>query len=177
MKNILLGLALLFVATSIYAQDDSGGIIYGDNWAYIVSPPKGWILDSSSWANRGIYGLFYKKGTEPKVPNPIIYINSVKLKKDTDEELEIFIRSDLKQYIADKNNEVIELNPRETKYGKPVRIFKLDISNRQYELIAYYKQKETVHMIVLATFGKKEFKENEDAFYFIVDSLSLTDKK
>ena len=45
--------------------DDSGqsGIIYGEDHAYSVTAPKGWVLDNYVWADQGIFAVFYPKGS------------------------------------------------------------------------------------------------------------------
>lgn len=48
--------------------DDSGqsGIIYGEDHAYSVTAPKGWVLDNQVWADQGVFAVFYPLGSSVK---------------------------------------------------------------------------------------------------------------
>lgn len=82
MKVNLRPLAFAFIASSVgLAQtapaapqkaasapkqaDDEGqsGIIYGDDHAYVLNAPKGWVLDNQVWADQGVFAVFYPKGS------------------------------------------------------------------------------------------------------------------
>lgn len=177
MRNAYSFIFLCFALAAAGAQENTGGIIYGDDWAYIVQAPEGWIMDSQVWSGRGIYGLFYRAGMVPQVPNPIIYINSVKLKNSSAGELRDFIVADLGPYIADPGTTIDELAVFRHQSGQNVRIFSIRIGNRQFELIGYYQQKDTVHMVVLAVFYEEDLALNADSFYSVLASISPMDKR
>lgn len=46
-------------------SDDDGqsGIIYGEDHAYVLNAPKGWVLDNQVWADQGVFAVFYPKGS------------------------------------------------------------------------------------------------------------------
>ena len=44
-------------------DDAQSGIIYGDDHAYSLTAPKGWVLDNQVWADRGVFAVFYPKGS------------------------------------------------------------------------------------------------------------------
>lgn len=176
--------ALAFFVTIVlsvfwsFSQDSAGGIVYGEDWAYIIKAPSGWIMDSNTWSSRGIYALFYKQGTAFKAPNPIIYINSSGLGDTSTAALGDYIKQDVQSYTSDPNNTVTELTTFITHLKAEVRIFKFDIGHgKQYEMIGYLQQKNTVHMIILAVFSEKDMKENLSRLYEVIDSFSPMDKK
>lgn len=45
------------------SEDQQSGIIYGDDHAYSVTAPKGWVLDNQVWADQGVFAVFYPKGS------------------------------------------------------------------------------------------------------------------
>ncbi len=92
--------------------------------------------------------------------------------------LDEYIKQDVQSYASDPNNTVTELTPFITRLKAEVRVFKFDIGHgKQYEIIAYLQQKDTVHMIILAVFNEKDMKENISKLYEVIDSLSPMDKK
>ena len=156
MKKLIL--TLIFSVLPIFVlfpQDESnGGILYGDNWAYITSAPEGWIMDQESMAHYGIYALFYERGKKFGYPTPIIYINTNKLKGPSDEALMEFIVSDLERNKI-SGSTITELNkqfPEFTKYNHAIYYMYNIINSRgQYETILYTRFKETGFLIVLNT--------------------------
>ncbi|MBS1766851.1 MAG: hypothetical protein JST05_05535 [Acidobacteria bacterium] len=48
------------------SDDAQSGIIYGDDHAYALTAPKGWVLDNQVWADQGIFAVFYPKGSSAK---------------------------------------------------------------------------------------------------------------
>lgn len=44
-------------------DDAQSGIIYGDDHAYTLTAPKGWVLDNQVWADQGVFAVFYPKGS------------------------------------------------------------------------------------------------------------------
>ena len=99
-KGFISFLFIFFLTSYIFAQDVStGGILYGENWACLVTAPKGWIMDQSSFAQYGIYGLFYEETKKLGGNTPIIYINTTKLSDATDKAMNNYISYDINSYI------------------------------------------------------------------------------
>ena len=88
-----------------------GGVIYGEKWAFSVTAPNGWIMDTDSMSKQGIYGLFYEEGKKfgSQYGTPIIYIVPFQLNIADDEELVKFAQSDINGYIS-KGAKVMESN-------------------------------------------------------------------
>jgi hypothetical protein len=61
-KKAIFVLIALLCGLSSYAEDDQGGLIYGDTWAILAAPPSGWVWDSRTLRSQGIGGLYYKAG-------------------------------------------------------------------------------------------------------------------
>ena len=87
-KKLIVSLSFIFVlSVFMFAQEKlAGGILYGPNWACMVSAPQGWSMDQESLARYGIYGLFYEDGKKFGGNTPIIYINTQKLNDDSQQD-------------------------------------------------------------------------------------------
>ena len=47
-------------------EERQSGIIYGDDHAYSLTAPEGWVLDNQVWADQGIFAVFYPKRSSVK---------------------------------------------------------------------------------------------------------------
>ena len=154
MNKIIILTLMMLVAIELSAQDDSGVIIYGKDWAYIISPPSGWVMNDHILADRGIYAFFYEKGKKPSSIDPVIYINTKKLDNDSDEELNIFIDSDI-ELAKEKTKTRVEEKTLELKVNGDEKINRVVeysfMSNSQFETVIYIKYKQYVHMLILTT--------------------------
>ena len=56
-------------------QNSQSGIIYGPNFAYTISAPKGWIMDESAGKHQGLSVVFYRKGESWKRGKAVMYVN------------------------------------------------------------------------------------------------------
>ncbi len=62
-------LMMIIIPISLCAQesqnnnDSSGGIVYGENFWFIVKAPDGWVLDNNSGINQGLHAVFYPRGS------------------------------------------------------------------------------------------------------------------
>ncbi|HEX2787671.1 MAG TPA: hypothetical protein VHP32_07175 [Ignavibacteria bacterium] len=75
MKLKFLALLLLFIANISFAQDNNSGIIYGENHAYSLTAPKGWVLDNESGVDQGIHAVFYPVGSSWANGTTVMYAN------------------------------------------------------------------------------------------------------
>ncbi len=57
------------------------GIVYGDDYAYLISAPKGWIMDYENADEVGASSLFYRKGESWEKGIAVMYVRVEKLEK------------------------------------------------------------------------------------------------
>lgn len=146
-KSIFIIFLMSFSLTLGFAQEKSvGGILYGENWACLVTPPDGWILDQESFSQYGIYGLFYEDGKTLGGSTPIIYINTTKLDKATDASMKRFIKSDLENY--EKKGAAVKIVKLEGIKDKRITCYSID-TGKSAELCAYTRFKDNCFLIVL----------------------------
>ena len=63
---IVLGLLCGSTQSQEQSKNDKGansGIIYGENHAFTLTAPTGWVLDNTSGAKQGLQAVFYPEGS------------------------------------------------------------------------------------------------------------------
>ena len=146
-KSVFIIFLMSFFINFCFAQEKSaGGILYGENWACLITPPDGWILDQESFSQYGIYGLFYEEGKTLGGSTPIIYINTSKLDKSSDAAMKKFMKSDLENY--EKNGASVKVVKLEGITDKRITCYSID-TGKSAELCAYTRFKDCCFLIVL----------------------------
>ena len=170
-KKLIVSLSLIFMlSVFLFAQEKlAGGILYGSNWACMVTAPQGWSMDQETLAHYGIYGLFYEDGKEFGGNTPIIYINTQKLNDDSDTELEKFISFDTNSY---KNNGH-KVNEYQLKNIEKKKIFAYKISKENnYEICAYTRYKDCCFLVILTAHDEESITKNISNLEFIINHMA-----
>src|SRR5260221_14683529 len=66
MKHLLTSIVAIFVAlasASASITEEGGGIIYGEDHAFNLKAPKGWMLDNESAVSQGLRAVLSRKGS------------------------------------------------------------------------------------------------------------------
>lgn len=178
MKNFGLSCVLLlsFVLPASAQSAQAGGILYGTDWACRVTAPSGWIMDQESWAQRGVFALFYEAGKELQAGIPIVYVTTQKLDAATDAELDKFVEWDIKNARKSKQNTVTERQLAVSGRGK-VRVVDFNFNNDQFETIVFFRSKAVCFMVILATHDKAQITPGLKQLLAVTDSLKFIDKK
>ena len=161
--------------------EGGGGILYGENHAYAIKAPMGWIFDNLSGVKQGLHAVIYPKG-KTWDNSPVIMYTSVYMKgkngtfhdaiKDSDDD-----------YKAHSPNLKIE-NYREFTINKGGNL-KYSVIAKKYsgdkwgntELIAFIDAESHVVLVVLNSKDEEIFNASVDAFMEVVESfMFLTDK-
>ena len=143
----LISVIALLLCDFAYSQEEQkSGILYGPDWACLVTAPTGWIMDQNTWAQNHIYGLFYEQGKQFSSKIPIVYINTQKLNAATDQELQNFIDWDTRNVSKDPRNSVSE-RKLDLSTDRKVVCYDFNINNQQFETIAYTRFKDTPFQI------------------------------
>jgi len=56
------------------------GLVYGNGFTFLVSPPPGWVLDNRSGVGQGLYAVFYPHGQTWEKASAVMYVNSAERK-------------------------------------------------------------------------------------------------
>jgi hypothetical protein len=174
---LLLGLALSTLLA--FAQDESGGLIEGESWAFLISAPDGWVLDNITLHRQGTEGLFYKKGTEFSPDELHMYIRPTAKKPGGTVNLREFIQADeASLYKSAASPSIKELSPYSTsmEYSFVLRDFD-DRDEGFYKAIAYFEGEEGYFTFVLSCRSALERDRERVSFRDLLDSFTYIRKE
>jgi hypothetical protein len=168
---------IVLIANKIFPEDNKSGIVYGDNWAYIVIAPDGWTMDSNSLFEQGIYGLFYEEGKKlgTQYNTPIIYIVQFPLNTATDDELNKFAESDINNYIAN-GSKVEKIDGFYKNTSNLYITYNVDLPNGRYECFVFTRYKALCLIIILNANSKQERDKLFPKMIEVINSISFMDK-
>jgi hypothetical protein len=176
-KAALFGI-LALSAFMVFAQDRRGGLVEGDNWAFLVSAPEGWVWDSTSLRHQGIWGLFYREGKQFSPAGLHIYINPVQKRPGGPTSLPGFIEADEATYMkANPGNRITDLPPYAPglDYQFALRDFD-DSGEGYYQSLAYYEGEDVFLVFVLFCRSAVERDGARAAFLELLDSFTYIHK-
>lgn len=173
---------LMLLCSFAEAQERSGGgggsgIIYGKNYAFTLTAPKGWVLDDTSGRSQGLQAVFYPEGSSWDKGAAVMYAN-VYLKRDSKEEsLEKVIAGDVADYKKRSAKlKVTDAEPLPTRRDERVKDKKAAVKyftgdeNGNDEAVAYIAEGQVVVMLALTARTKKDFESSLPAFKELVGS-------
>ena len=179
MKKILLIVAILiFAQIAAQAQEDiNTGMVSGEGYSYILTAPKGWVLDSQSGLAQGFHAVFYPAGSSWDNGEEVCYTNAVLL--ENTENIDDVIKWDIDKF--KKNSPDLKAEPKGLIFievGKQAKVvYYAGDANNDYIATAYIPETKAIVLISLSTKTKKDFTGSLEAFQALVKSYSfLTDK-
>lgn len=180
MKNLFSILIVIFFFISVMAQQDmNGGMIYGDDHAFLLQAPAGWVLDNSAGVSQGLHAVFYKKGQSWAKAEIVMYATTEKLQTITYNTLQDFIDADVKHFKKEFKDIVIEDAPAiqiTDSIKASVKYFS-GITYANYDAIAYINAGKVAVVIALSSRTKEGFEDSKNAFEKLVKSyVFVTDK-
>src|SRR5688572_704559 len=103
LRRLYVVIALMLLCGSAYAQEKSekggsSGIIYGENHAFTLTAPKGWVLDNTSGRSQGLQAVFYPEGSSWQKGAVVMYANVYQKRNVKEESLEKVIEGDVAEY-------------------------------------------------------------------------------
>ncbi len=174
-KAILSALMVVLAASWLAAQDQEGGILFGDDWACMVKAPKGWIMDQETWAEHNIYALFYERGKTMSREIPIIYVNTAALNAATDAELDLFADYHIHE-LGDTQAESVAPLPAEPGLPAVKRWYEMKVSGGPYETIAYLRYEDTAFVVILAAYDRDLLAATQPRLREAIGNLRFMDK-
>jgi len=169
---ILIGLILMAPQIPYASKMESGsGIVYGEQHAFMILAPVGWILDNESAADQGIHAVFYPKGSSWSKAPAVMYANAVRKREGT-ANVQEFINYDLAKF-KKRNPKIVMTVGRalKTEDGKTaqVRLFQGDRWGNQ-EAVAYIDEPAVMVILVLSARSQEAFQKSLPAFERLVAS-------
>lgn len=174
---LLAVLMLLSLAALADKREGGGGIVYGEDHAYSILAPEGWIFDNESGVKQGIQAVIYPRGLTWENSSAVIYSGITR--KAEGQSLEDVIEADLANFR--KLNPDLEVEERpglKTLDGREaeVRLFRGDRFGNT-ELVAYVDTPRVVCEVVLSARKKESFRLAVPAFVKVVGSFEFITEK
>jgi len=153
-------------------------ILYGKNFSYAVSEPKGWVLDSEAGKSQDLSVVFYKQGQSWQDGDAVIYINinprrkGVSLEREAKEDANEFLRREPDLLIT-------PASPLKTHDGRKALTFTFMHRKGQppFEETAYIQMPTITQTVVLTAKTRSSYTTALPVFAAVIHSLwFLTDK-
>jgi hypothetical protein len=181
MKKLFLTILLcaVLVATTCAAapaeeaKESIGGIVYGEDHAFVVDAPEGWVLDNKSGVGQGLYAVFYPKGESWENATAVMYVNTAK--REESDTVATLIEYDTAQFKRGNPDVSVEKAARITTSDDKeaeVRYFTGDQWGNS-EAVAYIEEETIFVLIVLTSRTKEAFESAKPAFGDLVKSYSF----
>ncbi len=164
----------------------TSGIVYGKNHAFMLSAPKGWVLDNTSGVSQGLHAVFYPVGSSWEESVVVMYANVIHKGARGRRTLQEVIASDEARFRTESPRLVVRSAPTmRTGDGKPaaVKHFSGDRFGN-WEAVAYVDEAKVVAVITMTSRKEKPFRESLRAFerlvasyHFMTDQVRLPPKR
>jgi len=185
-KNIILLVIISLGLISFGQAELKTGIIYGNNHAFCLTAPNGWVLDNQAGVSQGLHAVFYKIGESWDKAETVMYANTALLEDSLHKTIDQLIKYDLDNFKNNYSN--IKVTDGKDIVIKENVIAKVKYLSGQsygnYEAIAYIDAGKTGVMIILSSRTKSGFESSLEAFkdivksyIFIADKVIINNKK
>jgi hypothetical protein len=187
MRKYLLLLIILQFKLLVFGQENlKTGIIYGDNFAYSLTAPNGWVLDNESGVDQGLYAVFYKKGGSWKNSEVIMYTNTSSLLEASHKTIDQLIKYDLDDFRKNYKDILIS-DGKDIVISDKLKAKVKYLSGKSYgnfEAVAYIYAGKTGVLITMSSRTKKGFDSSLLAFeslvksyFFMADKVTIKNTK
>lgn len=160
---------------SASASQENAAIIYSDHGGFMISVPKGWVLDRATGQKMGTCCVLYPQGSSWDQAESVIYPNIAE--KQPGQTLQQLMASDLdgfRQRFPKMN--VVEARdlPAGESAAAKVRLF-YGVNQGSFELVAYVDEPQVVGLLVLSSRSKEALGEALPAFREVLKSYVYMD--
>jgi hypothetical protein len=160
---------------SAAASPENAAIIYSDHGGFMISVPKGWVLDRATGQKMGTCCVLYPQGSSWDQADSVIYPNIAE--KQPGQTLQQLMANDLdgfRQRFPKMN--VVEARdlPAGEGAAAKVRVF-YGVNQGSFELVAYVDEPQVVALLVLSSCSKEALGEALPAFREVLKSYVYMD--
>lgn len=157
------------------ATQQNAAIIYSDHGGFMISVPKGWLLDRATGQKMGTCCVLYPQGSSWDQADSVIYPNIAE--KQPGQTLPELMANDVaafRQRFPKMN--VVEARdlPAGDNQQAKVRFF-YGVNQGSYELVAYVDEPQVVALLVLSSRSKEAMGEALPAFREVLKSYVYMD--
>jgi hypothetical protein len=176
--SLFLMVALGPTSLSEAAAGPSGGCIaYGDDYAFGLAPPKGWVLSCDVSEHSDVPVALWPTGSTWANAKVVMYVNPSK-KGSPPQTLDDFVQFSVSQFRKDKPG--VKISPGEPlQTGDHARVVVQHFTGDQWgnhEAVAYIESKTIFAIVVLSSRTEAEYKASYPAFEKLVSSYMFMNK-
>ncbi len=176
-KFIFIAFCLPGINSIAQNNAEATGLIYGTNYAFMLTAPKGWVLDNKIGQPQHLSAVFYPKGESWENAITAMYTTTWTLKPK--ETITDVIKADAERERNGNANIKINTLPN-VKLQNNITAFIREIpgdKNGNYELIAYISERNFMALIVMTSRTKQDLEKKKNKFYELVKSYKLSMQK
>ena len=176
MSRTVLAAAVLAALVSMSAEKvPNAGIVYGQDHSFIISAPKGWVLDNQSGQSDGLQAVFYREGQTWSGASAVLYANVALKSDEATSTLEKTIAFDVARFKEKNPTLSVKDGPRLKTQEGHIPVVKDFGGDRfgNFERIAYLDESKVVVFLVLSARTKKEFEASLKAFAELVATYNF----
>jgi hypothetical protein len=152
--------------------DGHSGLVFGDNHAFWLTAPPGWVLDNKSGVSDGLQAVFYPAGQSWRDGIAVMYSNAASKQVKS---LAVFIAGDVDRFKSQSPKISVRDAPSaKTRDGKTatVKLFRGDAAGNS-EAVAYVEEDKVFVLIVLSSRNERAFEQALPAFLQLVQSYQF----
>ena len=178
---ILLSIPPLLVAQTIRLRESGisandstlygkSAMPYGEDYAFMVSAPKGWVLDNRSQLHGGLQLVLYPVGGSWKSSPAVMYINSYDKKVNGQETLPKVLSIDSTHFVQNAPDGKVTIEDSIETDDHNVAVVRYFKHSGQIDAVAYIDDAKAVEMLILSCRDMRNFKNSLRAFHLFVYS-------
>ncbi|MDR3404461.1 MAG: hypothetical protein P4L99_18315 [Chthoniobacter sp.] len=168
-------LSLALASASASILEEGGGIVYGENYAFSLKAPKGWMLDNETAVGQGFDAVFYPKGSTWEKSVVVAYARAQTRTKEVataddaaKEAIADFRAKGMAKYDGKRVKTI------KTKAGKEGVIYHFSGDKwGNYEAMVYFVEEKTINLMVLNARNRKAFEAALPAFDQLAESYGF----
>ena len=164
--SILIATVIALSSSLASIIEQGTGIVYGEDHAFKLTAPPGWMLDNESAARQGVHAVFYPKGSSWKDGVVVAYARARPKTEaiTTADDAAKFVVEDFHAH-GSPNYQAKRIKSIRTASGKEAVIY--HFSGDQWgnsEAAAYLVEAKTINFVILTSRDRKAFEDALPAF-------------
>lgn len=150
------------------------GILYGQNYAFVLTAPKGWVLDTHSGRAEGAAAVFYPEGSSWEASSAVMYAQVVPITDPARQTLRFIIQSVINQMRAQSPRLVVRVGlPLPTASSQRAAVRKISgTPDGNQNAVAFLSGRQSDTELVLSAHTDAQFRASWTAFKRLVASYS-----
>jgi len=149
-------------------------VVEGDDHLFMVSAPKGWVLDDTSGMGSRIRCVFYPKGQKWATAPTVMYVNPLHGYTAKNRTVSSLISDDARSFLKrSPRGKVADMGKLSTMGGKSasIRYFSVD-DGPPHEAVAYVPENDLVMLIVLSSKTPQGFQQALPAYRELIGTYA-----